>query len=168
VAPPRSCLRPPPFGGLGRAEPHERMISVSLASLRRRDRLGLVLSFACLLHCLLTPLLVSLLPLFGLGLLASDSFHAVFAVGVLLAAALALIPGFRVHRRASVPALGIAGVTSVAVGAAMSHGGAETLLTVIGSLLLVAAHVSNLRHARKHLHAHPHPGDEEPSAVDPT
>ena len=146
------------------------MISVSLASLRRRDRLGLVLSFACLLHCLLTPLLLSVLPLLGLSLLASDSFHAVFAVGVLLAAALALVPGYRVHRRASVLLLGVAGVSSVAIGAAMSHGGAETALTVIGSLLLVSAHISNLRLARKHLHAHPHPhaGDETVSAADPT
>jgi hypothetical protein len=139
------------------------MTPVSLASLRRRDRLGLVLSFACLLHCLLTPLLVTVLPLFGLGLLASDGFHAVFAVGVLLAAALALIPGFRVHRRVSVPALGIGGVVSVSAGAFMTYGGTETLLTVIGSLMLVWAHFTNLRLARRQLHAHPHPGDETPS-----
>ena len=127
-----------------------------------------MLSFACLLHCLFTPLLVSVLPLFGLGLLAGGGFHAVFAVGVMLAAAVALIPGFRVHRRVSVPALGFAGVTSVGVGAAMSHGGAETLLTVIGSLLLVTAHITNLRYARKQLHVHPHPEDAAEAAADPT
>jgi len=121
--------------------------------MRRRDAVGVMLSAACLLHCLLTPVLLASLPALGMRF-AHGSFHAIFALLVLAAAALALVPGFRMHGHRSVLVLGALGTLGVGSGAALEHGLLETALTVAGSLLLVVAHAINLRFSRPHSHTH--------------
>jgi hypothetical protein len=113
----------------------------------------MLISVLCLVHCLAAPLLVAAVPALGLGFLALDGIHVAFAIAVLLAAVIALIPGYRQHRHVSVIALGAAGVLAVAAGTTLPAGVPETTVTVIGSCLLIAAHVTNLRHSRPHVHS---------------
>jgi hypothetical protein len=120
--------------------------------IRRRDALGMLVSVLCMVHCLAAPLLVAAVPALGLGFLAVDGVHVVFAVAVLLAAVAALIPGYRQHHRRSVLVLGAAGVLLVSVGATLPEGLPETSVTVLGSALMIAAHVTNLRHVKLHVH----------------
>jgi hypothetical protein len=122
------------------------------SKISRRDALGMLVSLLCLVHCLVAPLLVAAVPALGLGFLAVDGIHVAFAIAVLLMAVIALIPGYRHHRRTSVLALGAAGVFAVAIGATVVDGLAETAITALGSGLLIAAHVTNLRHSRLHVH----------------
>jgi hypothetical protein len=122
------------------------------SKIRRRDALGMLVSLLCLVHCLVAPLLVAAVPALGLGFLAVDGVHVAFAIAVLLAAVAALIPGYRRHHRASVLALGAAGVFAVTIGATVVGGLAETAITALGSGLLISAHVFNLRHSRLHVH----------------
>jgi hypothetical protein len=120
--------------------------------IRRRDAVGMLISILCLLHCLVAPLLIAAVPALGLGFLAVDGIHVAFAVAVLLAAVLALIPGYRQHHKLSVLVLGAAGVLLVAMATALPAGVPETAVTVLGSSMLIAAHVTNLRHSRLHVH----------------
>jgi hypothetical protein len=122
------------------------------SKIRRRDAVGMLVSVLCMVHCLAAPLLVALVPALGIGFLAFEGVHVAFAIGVLLTAAAALIPGYRQHRRASVLVLGGAGVVLVSVGATLPEGLPETGVTVVGSLLMIAAHVANLRHMKLHVH----------------
>ena len=122
------------------------------SKIRRRDAVGMVVSILCLVHCLVAPLLIAAVPALGLGFLAVDGIHVAFAIAVLLAAVVALIPGYRQHHKASVLALGAAGVAAVALGTTLPGGVPETSVTVIGSCMLIAAHVTNLRHTRLHVH----------------
>jgi MerC mercury resistance protein len=120
--------------------------------IRRRDAVGMLVSLLCLVHCLVAPLLIAAVPALGIGFLAMDGIHFAFALAVLLAAVVALIPGYRHHHRVSVLVLGAAGVFAVTVGATLPEGLPETGVTSIGSALMIAAHVTNLRHGRLHLH----------------
>ena len=61
---------------------------VSLAGPRTwMDSLGTTVSIACAIQCTLFPLLISVLPLLGLGFLAGDGVEKVFiATSIVLAA----------------------------------------------------------------------------------
>lgn len=63
---------------------------------------GLVLSLACVVHCILTPVFLASLPSWGLSWLASPYLHQVLAIiGVAIGMA-TLVPGWRRHRKTSV------------------------------------------------------------------
>jgi len=60
---------------------------------------GATFSLACAVHCLATPLLVSVLPLVGLGFFASERFEWAMLSMVLLMAILSSASGLRTHGR---------------------------------------------------------------------
>jgi hypothetical protein len=111
------------------------------------DRVGMMASGLCLVHCLAMPLL--LVPLFGLGH-SGDAFHRAMVVIVTLPVLLALLPGYLAHRRWRVLALGGLGLASF--GAAVLVIGprygesAELVLAVAGGVLLFGAHYRNRHH----------------------
>ena len=60
---------------------------------------GLVLSMACVVHCILMPVCLASLPNWGLDWMASPYFHQVLAVLGVAIGIWALVPGWRRHRR---------------------------------------------------------------------
>lgn len=117
----------------------------------------MIVSFACVAHCIAVPLALGLLPALGLSFLAGDGLHQVLAVVVVMLAVLAFVPGYRAHHLLHVPVLGAIGVVLLS-GAAFAPGLpmlAESAVTAFGGTLLVLAHVLNRRAlARPHAHAH--------------
>lgn len=63
---------------------------------------GLVLSLACVIHCILMPVCLASLPSWGLSWLASPAVHQVLAVIGIMIGLFTLLPGWRVHDRHSV------------------------------------------------------------------
>ena len=112
---------------------------------RRIDRIGVALSAACLLHCLIGAAFVSAL---GIGSLALADpwvhrFGLVLAIGV---AALSLGFGMRHHRLAGPRLVAITGIATMAAALFVEHGPGEAGLTVAGVVLVALAHLVNLRH----------------------
>ena len=107
------------------------------------DYVGMTASALCLVHCLGTPLLLSLFPVLGLGE-RDDAFHRYMVVLVTLPV---LIPGFFAHRRWQVLALGGFGlacfIAAVLVIGSRYGEVAEMVLAVIGGAHLFAAHLKN-------------------------
>ncbi|MBK7584382.1 MAG: MerC domain-containing protein [Myxococcales bacterium] len=138
---------------------HDSSVTASEAEIegrvRRWDTLGVIVSAACVVHCMAMPLVLSLLPALGLSFLANDGVHEVLAVLVVLLAVLAFVPGYRVHHLKYVPVIGGFGVIVLA-GAAFAPGlglVVESVLTAIGGGVLVFAHVMNRRAlGRAHIH----------------
>lgn len=112
------------------------------------DRIGMLGSVVCALHCALVPVLISLLPALGLGLFASadlDQGFAVFA-GVLGVATLSV--GFRRHRAFHAWALLLPGLALIWAGSFTElhdHSLAHVSMMVVGGLLVAGAHLLNLR-----------------------
>lgn len=98
------------------------------------------------MHCVLTPVLFSLFPQFVNLLPGEATFHRFLVAGILLIGGAAFIPGYRIHRRASLFALIAAGMAMVLTVAWMGERLPELpefLLSVTGSMLLVTAHLLN-------------------------
>jgi hypothetical protein len=110
------------------------------------DAAAIGASAACLVHCLMLPLLFAALPAASRLLSLPESFHlAAFAFAV-PASAIAMGTGYR-HHGALLPAgFGAIGLLLIGIGAL---GGLELLLetgvTVAGSLLLATGHLGNWR-----------------------
>jgi uncharacterized membrane protein YfcA len=111
------------------------------------DRVGMVASAACFIHCLLTPIVLSLLAVYAHFLPSEEHTHRVLAVFVAVIGALSLLIGYRKHKRLSVLFLMAAGLLAIFAGAFYgdrlpSHW-AEVLVTLSGSLCLICAHQRN-------------------------
>ena len=112
------------------------------------DKLGMTGLALCLLHCLALPLVAGALPTLGVAFLADEAVHEILAFALIALAALAFAPGFRRHRDARVLVLMAAGLGLILFA---TWGGAfidlsepaEVVVSVMGSLFLIAAHYLN-------------------------
>ena len=112
----------------------------------RLDRLGIMLSGMCAVHCLLGIVLVSALGLGGEAFLAP----AIHRTGLALAVLVGLVTlglGVLRHGQLAPLAIGSCGIALMTAGLAVQHGAGEAVLTVAGVALVALAHIRNLRHA---------------------
>ena len=106
------------------------------------DNAGVFISLTCAIHCVTVPLLVTFLPLMGLGFLASEP--AEFAiVGAVLLAAGSVVSGVRHHRRWRAFLTLVLAIGVIAAGYMATEGGIEVILHVTGGVLLAATHLLN-------------------------
>lgn len=111
------------------------------------DQVAVALSGLCLLHCLLLPFAVALLPF--LGQFSDDHLHAEMLFVVIPVSVIALTLGFQRHRHRGVVISGIIGLTVLTIGGTIAHSAygllADRTLTVIGSITLAVTHYRNFR-----------------------
>lgn len=111
------------------------------------DRLGVWTSALCVVHCLLTPLLLSFSAVLAHLLPGEERVHRTLALLVALFGTMGLLPGFRRHRRTSVLVLMLAGLSCVAgaawFGARLPTPLLEVAITFCGSGLMITAHRLN-------------------------
>lgn len=113
------------------------------------DRIGLVVSGVCVVHCLLVPVVLATLPLWPLASVLHGWLHPVIALILVPTTLVATVSGYRKHRRKRIVALLMLGLAVVlaAGGWGFVHPGAvvETAMTLAGSGLLVTGHWRNWR-----------------------
>ena len=110
----------------------------------RLDRIGVLLSCLCLVHCVLGLVLVAGLGV-GAGALLDPAIHRWGLVLATLVAAVAIGAGAVRHRRAAPFVVAMSGLTFMGGAVAVGHGSEEALLTIIGVLLVATGHFLNLR-----------------------
>lgn len=116
------------------------------------DAAGTAASWACAVHCLALPFLISVLPLVGLSFLLDETTERVFILTSVLLAALSLLPAyFREHGKIRSIFLAAAGIGLII----MNHFYFEDNLTakivflIAGAILISAAHLINRRLCRE-------------------
>ena len=125
------------------------------------DLAGVILSGVCLVHCTLLPAALALLPFLGMQFHADERLHVLVTLLVVPVALFALVTGFRRHRLLWVLLLGMAGLAIIlgapVVAEPLGHV-LEGVVTAVGGLALIAAHVANWRTLHWHgtccAHAH--------------
>lgn len=118
------------------------------------DRLGICLSGLCLIHCLLTPIVLVLLPTVQV-LAIHEELHHWLLVTLPVIAILAFVPGFRRHKNSKIFYWALPGFALLVT----SHFFEESLLvatafSVLGSACLIRAHFLN-RHLCACCASHP-------------
>lgn len=129
------------------------------------DPLAAAAAALCAVHCAVLPVLIAVLPLFGLGFLSSSLFERGFLVFATVMATVSLWQGHRRHRTLTALQFALPGLGLLYLGVffAPLHEsvlGHAVAMTAGGSLIAVA-HLFNLRLLRRHVHgpgcAHQHP-----------
>ncbi len=120
------------------------------------DRLGATGSTLCAIHCALLPMLIAVLPSFGIALWLGDGFERGFVVFATFLGLFTLIQGYRRHR--AIRALGLLapGLAALWFGigyeplhhAAVPH----AVIMTFGGTLVGLAHLANLRLNHGHVH----------------
>lgn len=136
---------------------------------RHFDQVAITLSAICIVHCLTVPIILAVLPVAALSFGNYQHFHGVMLWLVAPTSLLGFALGYRLHRRAGLVALGVAGILVVAWAALYGHGAwplaDETAVSVAGSLTLATAHWKNFREVRR-CHQHGRCGRDPAPASD--
>lgn len=137
----------------------------------RLDRVGTFASFLCAIHCALMPLVITLLPLLGLSVLASEPVEWLLLSVSACLGVVSICFGFRQHRSRRVWALAGAAIVSLLTARLWAHSGhshthdfshlsawIEAGLMVAGGTLMICAHWLNQRlcHACRRCAEHEH------------
>jgi len=116
------------------------------------DAIGVGLSGLCLVHCLLLPFFIILVPTLAASVIASEWTHVVLVACALPISAFAFWNGARCHARWFPALFGATGLALMVTGIFVPEGAheeillnEETVLTVIGATLLAIGHISNQR-----------------------
>ena len=122
-----------------------------------KDLLAASASGLCILHCLLTPLLLMLGAAGAMSaILSSEWVHYLLLVPVLLLAALSLPAGKRRHHNNAPSLLALVGIVLLLL-ALVAPVALESTLSVSAGLLLIAAHLYNRQLCKRVAHLHNQP-----------
>ena len=116
------------------------------------DGLAISASLLCVLHCLLMPFLLILVPIISSTFVAGEEFHFALVVFVLPLSIIALFLGCSRHKDRTVIILGAVGLTSLVLIALFGHDFlgeiGEKVATVISGTILAAGHLRNFKMCR--------------------
>ena len=112
----------------------------------RLDRVGVLLSGLCALHCLAGLFLVAGLGLGG-GVLLAPEIHRIGLALAIAVGSATLAMGVARHGDPVPLQVGAAGIGLMGLALFVGHGSAEAVLTIFGVGLLAWAHLRNLRHS---------------------
>lgn len=113
------------------------------------DKFAISLSALCVVHCLMTPILLTTIPaLTALGI-ADEKFHQYLIFAVIPLSVIAAFMGCRKHKKYVVALPILVGlltlVITAVVGGEVLGEGLERLLTVIGTIIIAYGHIRNFR-----------------------
>ena len=153
------------------------MVSVQRVPLKRNimqmikhnffDKFAIFLSVTCAVHCLLTPILIVILPIFATSIFADANFHLWMLYLVLPTTGIAIFLGCKKHKDKAVIALSALGLLIVTASTIYQYSlqtdtgacvictsGGHTItnpivqVNILAGALLISAHVRNFRLCR--------------------
>ena len=118
------------------------------------DGLGIATSVLCAIHCGLLPLLLPVLPLFGINIIHNATFEWAMIAIAFLVGIYSLYHGFKKHHHSFQPLI-IFSIGFVFL-IAKQFSAYEFVLLAIAVLLIIIAHVNNYRLCTKNKCNSPH------------
>lgn len=127
------------------------------------DRLAISLSGICAIHCVIFPIIASLIPLISTTLRHGNTlhefwFHQFILIFIFPVSILAVISGFRCHRNIMPTIISLLGLTILVFTAVCAETlisnhtiphATEAWLTIIGGIIHATGHMFNLIATRK-------------------
>ncbi|WP_100339553.1 MerC domain-containing protein [Mucilaginibacter auburnensis] len=113
----------------------------------RLDRIGITASTLCALHCAVVPLMLTFLPLAGLGFLTHPLFEwGMILLALLLGVSSIFLSYFRTHKRPAPLLLLLGGFVVIIAGHTLLHGWIEAIVVPVGGLTIALAHFLNYKY----------------------
>jgi hypothetical protein len=112
------------------------------------DTTGVVVSWLCVVHCLVLPFTVALLPFAGLGVLLDETAEWGIVAASAVVAGVSLLPAFFRRHRKFRPVVLFASGLGLLLTARIAFEGdlvAQAVFLLTGALLITAAHIINRR-----------------------
>jgi hypothetical protein len=112
------------------------------------DKLAIAFSMVCLIHCLVLPILLILLPPFsGLFALDDEMFHQWMLYAVLPISIAALMMGYLHHRSYKFFLVVSIGISLIIISTTLGHDllgeTGEVVLSILGSMIIAFGHFRN-------------------------
>ena len=123
-----------------------RMVSLVERIRGRMDRVGVLLSCLCAVHCVAGLVLVAGFGV-GAGVMLDPAIHRFGLLLATIVAGVAIGIGALRHGRRWPFVVAMTGLTFMGGALAVGHGTEEAVLTIIGVILVAAGHLLNLRRA---------------------
>lgn len=116
------------------------------------DFVGFCSSVLCAIHCALTPILLSVLPLAGLQFLSNPVIeYSLIAVSIVIAS-LALLRGYSRHHKDPLPLVVVGyGFLLITLGRFAHADWQEVFFSSVGATSVAAAHVVNWVRIKQHV-----------------
>lgn len=121
------------------------------------DKLGIFISAACVVHCLVIAFLPSIVPAFLMTHGAHNhDIHIFVVIAFLVIAPISFLPGYKKHGNSRIIKIAAVGFALTLLGLVFEithvlHGEAH-YLSVFGSVLIVIAHIKNVYHSHSKKH----------------
>jgi hypothetical protein len=113
------------------------------------ESMAIVAAAACLAHCIALPILIAALPALASVIPIPTAFHIAALIFAVPTTLFALAIGYRHHHRAFPLLAGLGGLVLLMIAVLVyERTPGEAPVTIAGSLLIVAAHLSNWRMRR--------------------
>ena len=120
------------------------------------DVIGACVSFACAVHCVALPLVITLLPLLGLGFLADHTFESIMLVVSVTLATASLCWGSSIHGKRQILLFLLAAVILFSIGFFAVEGTNHWVLIGLGGFCLASGHILNNKLCRACGHCKTH------------
>ncbi|HLU06950.1 MAG TPA: MerC domain-containing protein [Woeseiaceae bacterium] len=126
------------------------MVNSALKPAVTLDRVAVILSGLCLLHCLALPFLLVSLP--AISAFSEGHLHAQMLILAIPVSVIALTFGFRRHGSRYIVAFGVLGMLLLVIGGTVAHTYyglvADRAFSISGALVLAVTHYFNSRRIR--------------------
>jgi hypothetical protein len=111
------------------------------------DSIGMTASTLCAIHCAVVPVLLTFLPLAGLGFLANPLFEwGMILMALLLGVSSIFLSYFRTHHRVLPLLLLVTGFVIIITGHIYLKGWMEAVVVPTGGLTIALAHFINFKY----------------------
>lgn len=113
----------------------------------RLDRIGMTASTICALHCAIIPILLTFLPLAGIGFLSHPLFEwGMILLALLLGVSSIFMSYFRTHRKPLPMLMLVVGFAMVVLGHMYIKNWVEAIVVPLGGLMIAGAHFVNFKY----------------------
>ncbi|NCD71066.1 MerC domain-containing protein [Mucilaginibacter agri] len=116
----------------------------------KMDKLGMGVSIACAIHCALLPVIITTLPLLGIGFLANSYFETSIIITSLIIGYASLTKSFCKHNRTTPLVIITIGFGIIFIGKFLADHSQEWLFLALGGLIIASAHYYNSRLYSRH------------------
>jgi hypothetical protein len=110
------------------------------------DKLGIVSSTTCAIHCLVLPLVITFIPYLGLSFFANETFEIIMLVTSIILSMFSICFGYKTHKNKKITLLFSFGLSLLVLGRYVHENNytpTSALILFLGGIIIALSHYIN-------------------------